>query len=85
MRQSKLGLKKHLEDLLSGRVAPKDADPRILNWAEFFIWQGACEIISLPSLEDRRAALDKIPETIRPIMEREVKKLWTARRKPDNT
>lgn len=80
MKQSKLGLSKHLDDLLSGKVTPQEADPRILNWAEFAIWQGACEILNLPTKQERRDALDNVPETIRPIMEREVKRLFTLRR-----
>lgn len=78
---SRLGLTEALLDLLEGRVEPKDADPRILNWAEFHIHKGAQEILSLPTREERRMALEKVPATVRPYVEREVKRLWELRRK----
>lgn len=76
----KLGLASALDDLLEGRVSPQDADPRILLWAEFMIYKRACAVLDLPDKDARRADLDTIPETIRPFVEREVKKLWTLRR-----
>lgn len=75
-----LGLQAHLEALLTGKVTPQEADPRILKWAELFIYQGACDVLRLPSQDDRRKALDKIPATIRPYVEREAKRLWTERK-----
>ena len=80
MPLSNLGLVSHLEDLLSGRVHPKDADPRILLWAEFHIHKGACEILSLPTRADRARALEKVPATVRPYVEREVRRLWERRK-----
>jgi hypothetical protein len=80
MALPQLNLGWHLEQLLSGEVDPKDADPRILMWAEFMIWQAADEILRMPDKAGRRKALDKIPETIRPFVEREAKKLFTRRR-----
>lgn len=75
-----LNLGWHLEQLLTGKVTPQGADPRILKWAELFIYQGACDVLRLPTQDDRRKALDKIPSTIRPYVEREAKRLWTDRR-----
>jgi len=80
MALPQLNLGWHLGQLLSGEVDPKDADPRILMWAEFMIWQAADEILRMPDKAGRRKALDKIPETIRPFVEREAKKLFTRRR-----
>jgi hypothetical protein len=77
---SRLGLTEALLDLLEGRVAPKDADPRILNWAEFHIHKGAQEILSLPTLADRAKALEKVPATVRPYVEREAKRIWELRK-----
>jgi hypothetical protein len=76
-----LNLSKHLDDLLTGKVTPENADPRIMKWAEFAIWQAACEILTLTTVGDRRIALDKIPGTIRPYVEREIKRMWNDRRK----
>jgi hypothetical protein len=77
----KLNLAARLDDLLSGRVSYEDADPRILNWAEFHIHKGACEILSLPTRADRAKALEKVPATVRPYVEREVRRVWEIRRK----
>ena len=84
MAISQLNLEQHLDDLLEGRVSPAEADPRILHWAEFMIHKRACHTLSLETKEARRADLDTIPETIRPFVEREVKKLWTLRRERAN-
>ena len=75
-----IGLAQALEDLLTGKVTPEQADPRIMLWAEHAIWTAACEILSLTNLDDRRKALNNIPETIRPYVEREVKRMWEDRR-----
>lgn len=69
----------HLKDMLSGKVTPQDANPSILKWAEFQIWQAACEVCKMSSKEQRQAALTKFPDTIRPFVEREVKRLWPKR------
>jgi hypothetical protein len=79
--QSTLGLSQHLDDLLTGKVTPENADPRIMKWAEFAIWQAACEILALTTVDDRRNALGTIPDTIRPYVEREIKRMWNDRRK----
>ena len=79
MALKELMLAKHLEDLLEGRVAPENADPRILLWAQLMIHKRADQVLALPTTEARRADLDTIPETIRPYVEREAKNLFTLR------
>lgn len=69
-----------LNDLLTGRVIPQNADPAILSWAEFHIWQAACEICAMGDIKQRRDAMDKAPDTLRPFLEREVKRLWPLTR-----
>lgn len=79
--QSKLGLSQHLDDLLTGKVTPESADPRIMKWAEFRIWKMACDVLSLTSVDARRNALSEIPGEIRPYVQREVTRMWNDRRK----
>lgn len=67
---------KKLNDFLSGKTSLEDVDKNILTWAEHQVYIAACEIIDLPSKEQRRLALQKIPDTIRPFVEREVIKRW---------
>lgn len=70
----------HLHDLLSGAVAPKDTPEAVLSWARLSIYQGACEVLAEPDKARRRAMLDKIPESIRPYVEREAKEIWRKRK-----
>jgi hypothetical protein len=72
---------KRLNDLLTGAVSPQDAHANILPWAEFMIWQAATKICGMRSLELRRNALTKVPDTIKPFVEREMKRMWNARKK----
>jgi hypothetical protein len=69
-----------LADLLSGKAAPKDTPEAVLSWARLSIYQGACEVLAMPSKAARQKAIAKIPPSIRPYVEREAKALW-ARRK----
>lgn len=75
-----LNLSWHLEQLLSGKVTPQEADPRILTWAELYVHKGAVEVLGIADKTARRAALGKIPATIRPYVEREALRLWNERR-----
>jgi hypothetical protein len=70
---------KQLADLLSGKIDPKDANPNILPSAQFAIWQAATQICGMGTKEQRQKALTKIPETIRPFVEREIKRIWPNR------
>jgi hypothetical protein len=63
-----------LADVLDGRVAWEDA-PQIQACALFFIHQTACAILKMPK-EKRRAAINRAPKGIIPILEEEVKRLW---------
>lgn len=38
--------------------------------------QWAAEITAMPKLEDRRAALAKVPSDLRPIVETHIKNFW---------
>lgn len=68
-----------LNEVLSGRIAMEDAPTSIQSWARLPIFQGACEIIALDTQDERRAELARIPQLIRPYVEREVVRVWGMR------
>jgi len=68
-----------LNEVLSGRIAMEDAPTSIQSWARLPIFQGACEIIALDTQDERRAELARIPQLIRPYVEREVVRVWPIR------
>lgn len=68
-----------LREVLTGKVAMADADPGIQSWAQFTIYQGAKEVLALPTKGERRNALGRIPATVRPYVEAEIKRLWALR------
>lgn len=70
-----------LTELLFGRLTMDEVPPAVASWSQHAIYQGAIEVLSLPQHE-RRAALDKIPATIRPYVEEEARRVWAYRRQP---
>jgi hypothetical protein len=69
----------HLARLLSGRQSWDDAPESIRSWAAFYIHDAAKQVISLATPEKRRAALATLPDTIRPRVEDEVRRIWPLR------
>ncbi len=63
-----------LNDLLTGRVAWNDAQPAIRSWAMLTIHGAAQTILAAPKPR-RRAMIDKLPVTLRPILEAEIIRL----------
>lgn len=53
----------------------EDEDVSIQSACQFPIYKGAKAILSLPNKDKRREALAKIPESIRPYVEREAIRL----------
>ena len=68
-----------LHELLNGHIAWDKAAPAIRSWAAFFIFDAARQLVKMPDKEKRRIALGKIPGTIRPHVEKEVKRIWPIR------
>ena len=58
----------------------RDASPAIQSWARLQIYRGACSVLSLPTIEARRAALARLPPLIRPYVEAETRRVWAMRR-----
>jgi len=65
-----------LADYMMGEVHPDQVREPIKSWAAFFVYGAAKQIIAMSAPEKRRDALAKIPHTIRPRVEAEVKRLW---------
>ena len=63
-----------LNDLLSGKVTWEDAQPAIRSWAMLTIHGAAKTILGAPR-NRRRGMIDKLPPTLRPILEREIIRL----------
>ena len=63
-----------LNDLLTGRTAWNDAQPAIRSWAMLTIHGAAQTILAAPKPR-RRSMIDKLPVTLRPILEAEIIRL----------
>ena len=63
-----------LRDLLTGAIAWDDAHPAIRSWAMRTIHDAAKTILDAPKPK-RRAMIDKLPVTLRPILEAEIIRL----------
>jgi len=68
-----------LNRLLSGQIEMHQAPKAIQSWARFAIFEGAEAILRMDTIEERRSALKKIPDKIRPYVEAEIKRLWDMR------
>lgn len=70
------------EKVLSGAVPWEEASPAVRSWLRKDIYDGALEIAGIEYIEDRRAALGKLPVSIRPLVEAELKRIWAMGRSP---
>ncbi len=70
-----------LHQYLSGALPSDQIPAAVLSWSRFFIHQGAREIVLMESREERVAALERIPASIRLLVEAEVRELWGIRGK----
>lgn len=69
-----------MEDVLEGRVQMEKADPSIQSCVRLPLYQKACHILELPTVEERRTEIAKAPPLIRPYLEEEIKRIWDLRR-----
>lgn len=69
-----------LAALLSGTVEWDDAPAAIRSWARFEIYKAAKQIVAAPDKGARRNMLGRIPKSVRPHVESEVKRLWVLRK-----
>lgn len=69
-----------IKAVLMGKVALESEDQGIQSACSKHIYDGAVSVLGLSTKEARRRALDRLPDLIRPHVEREVLKLHKARK-----
>lgn len=69
-----------IKAVLMGKVRLEDEDQGIQSACSKYIYDGARAVLRISTKEARRAALDRVPELIRPHIEREVLRLYRAKR-----
>lgn len=65
--------------VLSGAVSMDDTDPAIRSMAQKPIHDAAVTLIRIEDKHARRQTLQKIPEKMRPYVEKRVAELWDMR------
>lgn len=64
-----------------GEVRLEDEDQGIQSACSLHIYRGAVAILKMGNVEQRRAALKKLPEALKPHVEKEVIRLFDRSRK----
>jgi len=64
---------------MAGRIALDDQDKSIQSACSLPIYQRSKEILNLKTKDERRLELEKLPEKIRPHIEKEIMRLWRIR------
>ena len=70
-----------IKAVMRGKVALESEDQGIQSACSKHIYDGARSILAIPDKEKRRRALDKLPELIRPHVEREAFRLFMIKDK----
>lgn len=69
-----------IDRVLRGLVRLEDEDPAIRSACSKYIYEGALELLSIPGKAARRNALARVPEAIRPHIEKEAWRIFDLRR-----
>lgn len=72
--------RRRIEAVLMGHVDLLSAPPAVRSACRFYIYEGAVQILSLPTKEARLRALNRLPAKIRPHIEAEALRIWEMRR-----
>ena len=80
MWKDELRPSKRIYRVLRGEVRLEDEEKGIQSACSFYIYEGAVELLSLPSKEARQRALGKLPELIRPHIEKEAWRIFDKRK-----
>lgn len=80
MWRDELRPSKRIERVLRGYVRLEDEDAGIQSACSKYIYDGAVELLSIQGKQARRNALSRIPELIRPHIEKEAWRIFDARR-----
>jgi hypothetical protein len=69
-----------IADVMAGKTRLEDQQDGIRSACALPIHEAALAVLRLPNKEKRREAISAHPETIRPYIESEVKRLWALDR-----
>lgn len=69
-----------IKRVLSGEVRMEDEEPGIQSACSYHIFHGAKAVLSKPTKDERRKALEKIPALIRPHVEKEATRIYKSSR-----
>ena len=61
---------RQLHGVISGTIAPKECTQAVQSWLRFPVYLRAVSVLKLP-FDQRREALDKVPDTWRGMVEAE--------------
>lgn len=64
---------------MQGKVDLNEEDASIKSACSFRIYKAAIDILALENKEQRRAALEELPELIRPHVKTEALRIWNTR------
>jgi len=65
---------------MDGEIELSDQSGPIQSACSRYIYEDACKVLDLPTKDERRVALNKVPVLLRPHIEKEVKKIWELRK-----
>jgi hypothetical protein len=80
MWKDELRPSKRIVRVLRGEVKLEDEEKGIQSACSFYIHEGAVELLALPTKDARQRALKKLPEAIRPHIEKEAWRIFDSRR-----
>ena len=69
-----------IQAVLSGAASLDTLDPAERSNIRLAIYHKACEVLNAGNREQRRIALNKVPETIKEAVEAEAERIWKLRR-----
>jgi hypothetical protein len=68
-----------MDDVLIGRIALEDQPDAVQSACRLAIYERSCKILDLGTKIERRAAIARTPEKLRPHIEKEVMRVWRMR------
>lgn len=80
MWRDELRPSRRIDRVLRGDVRLEDEDPAIQSACSKYIFDGAVELLSIQGKDARKRALARVPERIRPHIEREAWRIYDMRR-----
>jgi hypothetical protein len=70
-----------IDKVMGGEIDLSDQSGPIRSACSRYIYEDACKVLELPTKDERRVALDKVPVLLRPYVEKEVKRVWNLRKR----